>query len=116
MSGAPTIDVMRTWWLAGLAACHAHALHVDASDAAAEDAVSTADAALPPMVLPEFLVGYNEAWFGDNYATDLTTHFDLAYVDRTFDGIVAANGHVVRLFLFELAEGITWDMSGAPPR
>lgn len=71
---------------------------------------------LPPMILPAFIVGYNTAWFGDHYSTDLTADFDLAYVNKTLDGIVNAGGHVVRLWLFEFAEGIVWNMSGSPPQ
>src|ERR1019366_8080946 len=71
---------------------------------------------LPTMMLPAYLVGYNEGWFGGNYGTDLTSNFDLTYVDKTLDGIVGAGGHVVRIFLFEGAQGITWNMSGSPPQ
>lgn len=79
------------------------------ADAGAEAAVDVEpeDVPLPPMVMPRFLVGYNEAWFGGNFSTGLTTNFDLAYVNRTFDGIVMAGGHVVRIFLFELNQGVT---------
>jgi hypothetical protein len=73
---------------------------------AADDAAPTADGGLPPMTLPPFLLGYDEAWFRDDYGSDLTTRFDAANVEKTFDGIVRAGGHVVRLFLFELAEGL----------
>lgn len=73
-------------------------------------------AGLPPMVLPPYLVGYNEAWFGDHFSTDLTSDFSLSYVNKTFDGIVSAGGHVVRIWLFELAQGIVWNMSGPPPQ
>jgi hypothetical protein len=65
------------------------------------------DAAPPPMTMPSFLIGYNEGWFADNYGTDYTTAFNLAYVNKTLDGIVSAGGHVVRLFLFEAAQGFT---------
>lgn len=58
------------------------------------------------MVMPAFIVGYNEAWFGMKFGTDLTTDFDLAYVTKIFDGIVRGGGHVVRLFLFNLLQGI----------
>lgn len=62
--------------------------------------------AWPDMPTPTFLVGYNEAWFNTGYGTDLTTNFDVAVVTRTFDGILAAGGHIVRLWLFEFLEGL----------
>lgn len=76
---------------------------VEAGEDAAEDA--SPDAALPPMKTQSFLVGYNEAWFGGNFGTGLSTKWDLAYVKKTFDGIVAGGGHVVRLWLFEVPQG-----------
>jgi hypothetical protein len=73
-----------------------------------------ADAApLPPMVQQTFLIGYNEAWFGGNFGTDYTTNFDLEYVRKVFDGIKAAGGHLVRLWLYELPQGIT--LGASPP-
>jgi len=84
------------------------------------DGGATADAAadgpsqLPPMTMPAFIVGYNEAWFGAGFGTGLTTTFDRAYVDATFDGIVRGGGHVVRIFLFELAQGIA--LGTTPPQ
>ncbi|MBK6692944.1 MAG: hypothetical protein IPG50_12205 [Myxococcales bacterium] len=54
-----------------------------------------------------FVLGYNEAWFRSHYGSDLTQHFDEAYVAATFAGIGAAGGSVVRLWLFEGLEGIT---------
>ncbi len=76
-------------------------------DGTTETPAGTATTPLPPMVMPTFIVGYNEAWFGMKYGTGLTTDFDLAYVNSIFDGIVEAGGHVVRIFLFELLQGIT---------
>jgi hypothetical protein len=61
-----------------------------------------------------FLIGYNEAWFAGHFGTDYTTDFDLAYVQTTFDGIVKSGGHLVRLFLFELPQGIT--LAANPPQ
>lgn len=60
----------------------------------------------PPSLGSPFTVGYNEAWFGPSYGSDLTTAFDLAYVETTFDRLRAAGGHVVRLWLFEGFEGV----------
>lgn len=71
------------------------------------DADAEAAAPLPPMPHQSFLVGYNQAWFGMAYASDLTTSFDLAYVRQTLDGINKAGGHIVRLWLFEGMQGVT---------
>jgi hypothetical protein len=69
---------------------------------------------LPPMTRSPFLVGYDEAWFGDDYGRDYTSAFDLAYVNATFDGIVRAGGHVVRLWLFEGAQGVRVGVASTP--
>ena len=69
---------------------------------------------LPPMAMPSFIVGYNEAWIGPWFGTGLTTDFDPAYVDHVLDGIAAGGGKVVRVFLFELLQGIT--LGPATPR
>lgn len=81
-------------------------------DAGGSAASEVADAGVAPPGPPgapatPFLVGYNEAWFGSRYGSDLTSGFDASLVASTFDGIVAAGGHVVRLWLFEGLEGIT---------
>ncbi len=81
-------------------------------DVAVDDAAPDA-ASLPPMPSPSFLVGYNEAWFGGNFATGLTSKFDLAYVRKVFDGIAAGGGHVVRLWLFEAPQG--FGLAASPP-
>jgi hypothetical protein len=65
-----------------------------------------AGAPLPPMVMPEFIVGYNEAWFGPWFGTGLTSDFDPAYARSVLDGIKLGGGRVVRLFLFELGQGL----------
>ncbi len=86
------------------------------ADTAVDDGPGTSGGAepLPPMVQQTFLIGYNEAWFGAAFGTDLTTDFDLAYVQDTFDGIVDGGGHLVRLFLFPLPQGIT--LGPTPPQ
>lgn len=58
------------------------------------------------MKMPEFIVGYNEAWFGQRFGSDLTTEFDLPFINKTFDGIVKAGGQVVRVELFLARQGI----------
>lgn len=74
------------------------------------DAASAPDGAapvpLPPMPHPSFLVGYNEAWFGTKFGVDYTSGFDLAYVEKTLDGIVAGGGHLVRLWIWEVPQGV----------
>jgi hypothetical protein len=72
------------------------------------------DASLPPMPTQSFLIGYNEAWFGNNFGTDYTTTFDLSYVQQIFDGIAGGGGHLVRLFLWEAPQGIT--LAATPPQ
>ncbi len=74
--------------------------------------IDTAD--LPPMKTQSFLIGYNEAWFAGNFATDYTAKWDLSYVQKVFDGIVAGGGHVVRLWLFEAPQG--YELGPAAPR
>lgn len=71
------------------------------------------DTGLPPMKTQTFLIGYSEAWFGANFGTDYTTGFDLAYVQKVFDGIVADGGHLVRLFLWEIPQGFS--LAASPP-
>ncbi len=79
------------------------------------DSSGSKDAAtLPPMKTQKFLIGYNEAWFGNNFGTDYTTAYDLAYVQKIFDGIVAGGGHLVRLFLWELPQGFA--LGTTPPQ
>jgi hypothetical protein len=62
---------------------------------------------LPPMPHQSFLVGYNQAWFGKSYATDLTASFDRTYEQKILDDVNKAGGHVVRVWLFEGLQGIT---------
>jgi hypothetical protein len=68
-----------------------------------------------------FVVGYNEAWFKNNYGTGLTSAYDPEYVRKVFDDIKIAGGSVVRLFLFELRQGFvfqgdTAQLKGLEPR
>jgi hypothetical protein len=58
------------------------------------------------MVMPDFIVGYNEAWFGPWFGTGLTSDFDPGYARSVLDGIKLGGGRVVRLFLFELGQGL----------
>ncbi len=61
---------------------------------------------LPAMSHQAFLVGYNEGWIG-SYGSDLTSGFDITYVRKILDGINKAGGHIMRLWLFELNQGVT---------
>lgn len=54
----------------------------------------------------DFVVGYNEAWFGPNYSTGLTSNFDIKYVNRIFEDMKSQGGSVVRIWLFENRQGI----------
>lgn len=74
--------------------------------AALADAAAAPTPPPPPSLTSPFVVGFNEAWFGPSYSSDLTTGFDLGKVTSTFDGIAAARGRVVRVWLFEGMEGI----------
>ncbi len=76
------------------------------------DAASPLDGGAPGAA--PFMVGYNEAWFGSHYSSDLTSGYDDTLVATTLDGIVAAGGHVVRLWLFEGLEGVV--LGASSPR
>lgn len=65
------------------------------------------------MKTQKFLIGYNEAWFGANFGTDDTTNFDLAYVQKVLDGVVADGGHLVRIWLWEVPQGFS--LAASPP-
>jgi hypothetical protein len=61
-----------------------------------------------------FSVGYNEGWFGKNYASSLTSNplfqtpssFDIDLIDRTFAGIANGGGAIVKIWLFPALEGV----------
>ncbi len=78
----------------------------DAGSSVSDGGASEA-ASLPPMKSQAFLIGYNEAWFGSKFGTDLTSDFDLGYVQKVFDGVASSGGHLVRLWLWEAPQGIT---------
>lgn len=95
----------------------ADASAADAGDGGHQDAEPTdaeqEQAPLPPMPTQTFLIGYNEAWFGANFGSDYTTAYDLAYVQKILDGIVAGGGHLVRLWFWETPQGLT--LAASPP-
>jgi len=69
----------------------------------------------------ELVLGYNEAWFGQNYGSDMTSNFDEVYVDKVLGDMQTYGASVVRLWLFENREGIILNQhapqsSGIDPR
>lgn len=64
-----------------VAAVDAGGPRLDAADAPDADTPDAADgAALPPMPTQSFLIGYNEAWWASNFATGLTSKWDVSFV------------------------------------
>lgn len=51
-------------------------------------------------------IGYNEAWFGGNYGTGLTSSFDYKSIQKTLSDIKSAGGSIVRVWLFENRQGL----------
>ena len=79
---------------------------------------------LPGGTGVNFLVGYNEAWFGPNYINYLASNpsfgpvgvssstFDGTFVKTMFDGIMANGGtRIVRIWVFTALQGIKLDPS-----
>lgn len=75
----------------------------------------------PPRRGPAPVHGINVAWFNGAYASDLGpnpfhpewgVHYDAAFVARVFDDIKALHLNVVRLWLFEGLEGLTFSPEG----
>jgi hypothetical protein len=68
-----------------------------------------------------FWVGYNEAWFGSNYGTWLTSNPDyaapsrfpatLGVIDTWFAGMAKGNAKIVRIWLFPQLQGIVLGQS-----
>lgn len=58
-----------------------------------------ASAVTPLPDRDHFIVGYNEAWFGEHYTDSWTTGFDRTHVAQELDGMVAGGAKVVRVFL-----------------
>ena len=95
----------------------------DLSDNGGPDAVAFAGK-LPGGTGVNFLVGYNEAWFGPNYINYLASNpsfgpvgvssstFDGTFVKTMFDGIMANGGtRIVRIWVFTALQGIKLDPS-----
>ncbi len=64
-----------------------------------------------------FVVGYNQAWIGRDYGTDLTSNFKPDLIEKTFGQIAQAGGSVVRIWLFEdkHKEGLLYGSEGGKP-
>ena len=71
-----------------------------------------------------FLVGYNEAWFGPNYASSIASNpsvfclpssFDPSFVDKMFDGMQAGGAKIVRIWAFPVLQGIQLTYNGMNP-
>jgi hypothetical protein len=70
-----------------------------------------------------FWVGYNEAWFGQNYLNSLASNpnfypgltlsstFDETFVDTMFAGMQAGGAKIVRVWVFTALQGIVRDPS-----
>lgn len=81
-------------------------------------------ATLPGGTGANFLVGYNEAWFGPYYGYSIASNpsvfcvgsaFDLNFVDKMFDGMRAGGAKIVRIWVFPALQGIQLSPAGACP-
>jgi hypothetical protein len=78
---------------------------------------------LPGGTGTNFWVGYNEAWFGENYLNSLASNpyfypaypsssfFDPTFVDTIFAGMASGGAKIVRVMVFTAAQGIVLDPS-----
>jgi hypothetical protein len=76
---------------------------------------------LPGGTGTSFWVGYNEAWFGQNYLNSLASNpyfypglplsstFDPTFVDTMFAGMQAGGAKIVRIWVFTALQGIVLD-------
>lgn len=105
---SPPLDGTRGWRLVTAAALAAVCACVStkAPPARSEAPVDAAALRRVPARIPEFAIGYNEAWFGHKYGFDLTLDFDRDRIARTFDAMSRAGARVVRLWVFEGRQGI----------
>lgn len=63
---------------------------------------------------PSFVIGYNQAWFGNSYGRSFTTDFDESAVRAAFLKTREGGGSVIRLWLFEIMQGL--EVGGGAPR
>lgn len=61
-----------------------------------------------------FFIGYNEAWFGQNFQNSFTDGFNATEMNQTLSDIKSSGGTVVRVWLFQNRQGII--LSGGAPR
>ena len=83
---------------------------------------------LPGGTGTSFWVGYNEAWFGQNYLNSLASNpyfyptlplppdpnastFDRTFVDTMFAGMASGGAKIVRIWVFTALQGIVLDPS-----
>jgi len=78
---------------------------------------------LPGRTGTSFWVGYNEAWFGQNYLNSLASNpyfypglpssstFDPTFVDTMFAGMASGGAKIVRIWVFPAVQGIKLDTS-----
>jgi hypothetical protein len=78
---------------------------------------------LPGGTGTSFWVGYNEAWFGQNYLNGLASNpyfypglpsssaFDPTFVDTMFAGMASGGAKIVRVWVFTAVQGIKLDTS-----
>ncbi len=78
---------------------------------------------LPGGTGTSFWVGYNEAWFGQNYLNSLASNpyfypglpssstFDSTFVDTMFAGMASGGAKIVRVWVFTNLQGIVLDPS-----
>jgi hypothetical protein len=78
---------------------------------------------LPGGTGTSFWVGYNEAWFGQNYLNSLASNptfypeltlsstFDGTFVDTMFAGMASGGAKIVRVWVFTALQGIVLDPS-----
>ena len=74
---------------------------------------------LPGGTGSSFGVGYNEAWFGQNYGNSIASNpsvfclpssFDPIFVDKMFAGMQAGGAKIVRIWVFPALQGIELDL------
>jgi len=88
-------------------------LIADIVDFTGLETATTTVATVPPNAVDNdgFLFGFNQAWMQDHYGSQWTTAWDEAEVRRVLALTRAANGRVLRMWLFEGLgnEGVRWD-------
>lgn len=71
-----------------------------------------------PLTVPDavssFVVGYNEAWFGQYFQNSFTDGFNEAAITQTMSNMKAGGASIVRLWLFQNRQGLV--LSGGAPR